>query len=124
MKGWIGITLGDLTGIGPEVTLKAVAAESPNDDTKFLFIGDEKNLRQLNSSLGLNLPLKTFSNYNDSGKFFITNPSERGQLVRESSLPENLPAGSPLAANLAIAALRDGGQRCLRGELDARRAGN
>jgi 4-hydroxythreonine-4-phosphate dehydrogenase len=34
------------------------------------------------------------------------------------ALPENLPAGSPLAANAAVAALRDGGQRCLRGELD------
>jgi 4-hydroxythreonine-4-phosphate dehydrogenase len=30
-----------------------------------------------------------------------------------------LPAGSPLAANTAVLSLRDGGQRCLRGELDA-----
>ena len=28
MKGWIGISLGDVTGIGPEVTLKALAAEA------------------------------------------------------------------------------------------------
>ena len=26
MTRWIGITLGDVTGIGPEVTLKALAA--------------------------------------------------------------------------------------------------
>jgi 4-hydroxythreonine-4-phosphate dehydrogenase len=34
-------------------------------------------------------------------------------------LPENLPCGSPLAANAAVAALKDAGERCLRGELDA-----
>ena len=28
MNNWIGITLGDVTGIGPEVTLKALAAEA------------------------------------------------------------------------------------------------
>ena len=27
MTGWIGISLGDVTGIGPEVALKAIAAE-------------------------------------------------------------------------------------------------
>jgi 4-hydroxythreonine-4-phosphate dehydrogenase len=34
-------------------------------------------------------------------------------------LPEKLPAGSPLAAHVAVGALREGGGRCLRGELDA-----
>ncbi len=34
MKGWLGISLGDVTGIGPEVTLKAIAAEAAADDTK------------------------------------------------------------------------------------------
>ena len=119
IRNFIGISLGDITGVGPEVALKAVAAEAHADDTKYLFIGDETILRQLNSSLGLNLPLHTFSGYGDSGNFFITNPSARGSLVHESPLPNNLPFGSPLAAHLAIAALRDGGQRCLRGELDA-----
>ena len=112
MTGWIGISFGDITGVGPEVALKAVAAESQNDDTKYLFIGDEKILRQLNEKLSLNLPLKKFSNYNDSGNFSVTNP-------RAEPLPENLPAGSPFAADAAVAALRDGGERCLRGELDA-----
>ncbi len=119
MKGWLGISLGDVTGVGPEVALKAVAAEPRSAATKYLFIGDEKNFRELNALLGLNLPLKTFSSYNETGKLFITNPSERGQPVRKSPLPDDLLAGSPLAAHLAIAALRDGGERCLRGELDA-----
>ena len=112
MKNWIGISLGDVTGIGPEVALKAVAAEVGADDFKYLLIGDEKILARLNEKLSLNLPLQKFSGSGDSGNFFVVNP------VAES-LPESLPAGSPLAANASVAWLRDGGQRCLRGELDA-----
>ena len=112
MKNWIGISLGDATGVGPEVALKAVAAEIAADDTKYLLIGDEKNLRSLNERFLLNLPLQKFSGYDDGGKVFITNPLA-------SPLPADLPEGSPLAAHAAIAALHDGGQRCLRGELDA-----
>ena len=112
MKNWIGISLGDVTGVGPEVALKAVAAEASADETKYLLIGDEQYVRQLNASLGLNLPLKKFAGSSDCGRFFVTNPQNK-------SLPENLPAGSPLAAHAAVAALHDGGHRCLRGELDA-----
>jgi 4-hydroxythreonine-4-phosphate dehydrogenase len=112
MTGWIGISLGDVTGIGPEVALKAVAAEAGRDETKYLFIGDEKILQQLNQKFSLNLSLKKFSNYNDPGKFFIANSLAE-------PLPKNLAAGSPLAANAAVASLRDGAERCMRGELDA-----
>jgi 4-phospho-D-threonate 3-dehydrogenase / 4-phospho-D-erythronate 3-dehydrogenase len=112
IRNFIGISLGDVTGVGPEVALKAVAAEAGRDDTKCLFIGDGKILQRLNEKLSLNLPLEKFSSYNDSGRFFIANP-------QAGLLPENLPTGSSLAATAAVAALRDGGQRCFRGELDA-----
>jgi 4-hydroxythreonine-4-phosphate dehydrogenase len=112
MTGWIGISLGDVTGIGPEVALKAVAAEAARDDTKYLLIGDADYVFSLVECLKLDLPLKIFSSYNDTGKFFITN------LFKEK-VPERLPAGSPLAAHASVAWLRDGGERCLRGELDA-----
>jgi 4-hydroxythreonine-4-phosphate dehydrogenase len=112
MTGWIGITLGDVTGIGPEVALKAIAAEAAGDQTRYLLIGDRDGALRLNQKSGLNLPLENFSQYSDSGRFFITNPSAK-------SLPENLPAGSSDAAHTAIAALRDGAERCLRHELDA-----
>jgi 4-hydroxythreonine-4-phosphate dehydrogenase len=112
MTGWIGISLGDVTGIGPEVALKAVAAEAPKDDAKYLFIGDEKKLRQVNEKLSLNLPLKKFSGYADAGKFFSANP------VAEP-LPEELPLSSLLAARASVKCLRDGAERCLRRELDA-----
>jgi 4-hydroxythreonine-4-phosphate dehydrogenase len=110
MTGWIGISLGDITGIGPEVALKAVTAEVGRDETKYLLIGDEKILSHLNEKFSLHLPLKKFSGWEDSGRFFI---------LSGESLPNKLPAGSPLAANLAITALRAGALHCLRGELDA-----
>jgi len=112
MNGWIGISLGDVTGVGPEVALKAVAAEAGRDDVKYLFIGDEKILRHLNENLSLDLPLKKFAGSDATGKFFIASPLAK-------PLPENLLAGSPHAANAAVSWLRDGGQRCIRGELDA-----
>ncbi len=112
MKNWIGISLGDVTGVGPEVSLKAVAAEAAADDYKYLLIGDENSARRLGAALNLNLPLQTYSNSDQSGKFFILNPLP-------AALPEKLPAGSPLAADCAVASLRAGGQRCLRGEIDA-----
>ena len=111
-RNFIGISLGDVTGIGPETALKAVAAEAAADETKYLFIGDEKILRRLDRKLSLHLPLKKLSSPHAGGRFFITSPFA-------GILPENLPAGSPPAAHAAVAALRDGGQRCLRGELDA-----
>ena len=110
MTGWIGISLGDVTGIGPEVALTAVAAEAANDETKYLFIGDEKILSRLNKKLTLNLPLQKFSGFGDNGKFFV---------LSGKPLPSKLPAGSPLAANLAITTLRAGALHCLRGELAA-----
>ncbi len=109
---FIGISLGDVTGIGPEVALKAIAAEAAADKAKYLLIGDQKILQKLNKKLLLNLPLKFFSSYTASGRFCFFNPLAE-------PLPDNLPAGSPLAANAAVTALRDGGQRCLRGELAA-----
>ena len=102
MKGWLGISLGDVTGIGPEVTLKAVAAEAACDDAKYLFIGDGKILERLNKKLSLNLTLQKFTGKSGDERFFFINPSAEK---------------SPTKA--AIACLRDGAERCLRGELDA-----
>lgn len=111
MNGWLGISLGDISGIGPEVALKAVAAEANKDKTKYLFIGDEKILARLNKKFRLNLPLQLFADKNSSGRFYFTNP------ILEKP-PAKLPAGSRIA-NAAISCLRDGARRCLRGELDA-----
>jgi 4-hydroxythreonine-4-phosphate dehydrogenase len=112
MKNWIGITLGDVTGIGPEVTLKALAAGPTNDGIQYLLIGDEGYLHRLNEKLGTGLPLEKYSSCQAGGRIFTTQPFAE-------PLPENLPAGSPAAANAAFAALKHAAKRCLRGELDA-----
>jgi 4-hydroxythreonine-4-phosphate dehydrogenase len=112
MTGWIGISLGDITGIGPEVTLKALALEAPAGDARYLLIGDDQHARHLNRQLGLNLPLKAFGAKGDTGQIFLHNPLAE-------SLPAGLAGGAPAAARAAVAWLKDGAQRCLRGELDA-----
>ena len=110
--GRIGIALGDFTGIGPEVTLKALAAEAATDDTRYLLIGDAAHLRRLNERLHLRLPLEPYRGAAEGGRFFVHSPSSE-------ALPETLSPGSPAAALAALSWLTDGAQRCLRGELDA-----
>ena len=59
--GIIAISFGDPGGIGPEISLKAVAAELAADDTPYLLIGDEEQADSLNRQLGLNLKISPAS---------------------------------------------------------------
>jgi len=112
MSGPIGITLGDVTGVGPEVTLKALAAELPRDDARYLIIGDPSVVQRTNDRLSLKLDIKLFSHAQSAERLCVTNPFSE-------SLPTDLPPGSPLAARASVAWLENGAQRCLRNELDA-----
>jgi 4-hydroxythreonine-4-phosphate dehydrogenase len=112
MTGWIAISLGDITGIGPEVTLKALAAETDTDGARYLLIGDGDHVAALHKRLGLRFPLRPFSEFVGQGGVFLHNP------LREP-LPAGLETGSPAAARAALAWLTDGAQRCLRQEVDA-----
>src|SRR5579859_5081120 len=107
MTGWIGISLGDVTGIGPEVTLKALAADAPGDDFRYLLIGDAGQLDHLNRQLGLQLALQPFRGYDGLGRIFVHDPGPQ-------PLPPDLVAGSPAAANASVAWLKEGAERCLR----------
>ena len=112
MVGWIGISLGDVTGVGPEVTLKALAAGGHGDGLRYLLIGDAAVLDALNRRLGINLPLQPYQGPDAQGTFFVHNPLAE-------PLPPDLVAGSPAAAGASLAWLKDGAERCLRHELDA-----
>jgi 4-hydroxythreonine-4-phosphate dehydrogenase len=112
MSPWLGISLGDVTGIGPEVTLKALAAELERDATRYLLIGDAEHTRAAVRRFGLNLPLTNYQSKDAPGRLFLCQPLAE-------SLPGDLPPGSPLAARAAVAWVREGAARCLRGELDA-----
>ena len=110
MNGRIGITLGDVTGIGPEVTLKAMAAW-PDEGHRCLVIGDEGCLRATQARLGLSLDLKPFRNWEQPGRFFFHDPSG-------SALPAKLSHGDPAVADAALEWLREGTTLCLTGQLD------
>ena len=108
----IGITLGDVTGIGPEVVLKALVSEMPVDETRYLLIGDAGHVRRLNQHFGLKLPLENDAGLNQPGRIFLFNPLS-------APLPSDLVEGSPAAARAAVAWLTEGARRCLGRELDA-----
>ncbi|HXT39782.1 MAG TPA: 4-hydroxythreonine-4-phosphate dehydrogenase PdxA [Candidatus Angelobacter sp.] len=112
MTGWIGIALGDITGIGAEVALKALAAEMSADETRYLLLGDEARLHRLNDQLHAGLRLLPHRGPRDSGRIFIHDPASE-------PLPAKLQQGAPAAAAAALAWLTDGAQRCLRHEIDA-----
>lgn len=107
---WIGISLGDVTGIGPEVTLKALELELQNDSANYLLIGDPGYVERLNSRLRLHLPIQPTPDR--SSRISVFNPLS-------NSLPQELSPGAPEAARAAVAWIKEAGERCLRGELDA-----
>lgn len=100
----IAISIGDVTGVGPEVTLKALAAELQADAADYLLIGDAGVLRHTNDRLGLGLSF--------GERIEITTPSRK-------PLPAGLPHGAPEAARAALDYLREGARRCLSKQTDA-----
>ena len=108
----IAISLGDMTGIGPEVTLKALAQEPASEETRYLLIGDARYLQRLNEQLGTKLALPRFEDLSTQGRFQVYDPLSE-------PLPPDLVAGAAAAARAALAYLTDGAQRSLRQEVDA-----
>lgn len=109
----VGITLGDVTGVGPEVVAKALAAELPADPTRYALIGDAAVLERLRSAI----PALS-SAWGALDRAFAEERLRWIQPLAEP-LPPNLPAGDPRAAQAALAWLREGVRHCLSGELAA-----
>jgi 4-hydroxythreonine-4-phosphate dehydrogenase len=105
MPGRIAITIGDVTGIGPEVTLKALAAELPRDDWNYVLFGDPDVIQRSNAQLELKLPI-------DSGRRISID-------AVSVSVPSRLPPGAAPVAHAALAWLRAGAKCCLSREADA-----
>ena len=106
----IGISLGDVTGIGPEVTLKALCAEQAVDETRYLLIGDARCAQSLNQRLGLSLQLVPEATASASDRFLLAH--------LPSTLDEHLPQGSADAACASVEWVCEGARRCLAGKLN------
>lgn len=103
----IGLTLGDVTGIGPEITLKALRELIADPGPDFLILGDPGYLHRANEAIGL-----SFGAQGDGARVEVQSASPR-------PLPLSLRPGAPEAARAAVDWLQDGAERCLRGELAA-----
>jgi 4-hydroxythreonine-4-phosphate dehydrogenase len=109
----IGIALGDVTGIGPEVTLKALAVErNKSAEVQYTIIGDLGLLQALNKRLALDLPLQDAKTSLERQKISVLNPLSQ-------PLPQTLHPGAPEAARAAVAWVKEGAQLCLRGHFEA-----
>ena len=108
----LGITLGDITGIGPEVALKALAREViADEDTRYVLIGDHGVVRELCGLLGVEADLPCWSERESiASRVYVHDP-------KAAPLPRDLPAGAPEAAVAAVRWLREGARLCLAGEL-------
>lgn len=107
----LGISLGDPTGIGPEVTLKALQAELAEDDTRYVLIGDEGCILRQASQLGMRL---------DLGASCSSHPPRLSLAPAPlPPLPDSLPTAGSQAAEAALAWLTHAARLCLDGQLDA-----
>ncbi len=117
MNTRIGITCGDVNGIGPEIALKAVSSNGWKNDVEFTFIGPENlptpgNPDELFSNAwkpaapehsASRRKANTFSNIWNIGLNEVPTP---GNITAEASMT-------------AVAAIERGVQGCLSGEIDA-----
>ena len=106
----IGIALGDPSGIGPEVTLKALLSIPP-DGTHYLLIGDGDNFEAVRRQLGLALDYTASPVLALQDRISLWNPLPGG-------LPLGMAPGCTAAAEMALASLRAAARLCLEGVLD------
>lgn len=109
----LGITLGDVTGIGPEVAFKALAHELGHDDsTRYVLIGDSAVAAYYCGLLGIEGELARWEDREDQfSRLYLLQPLT-------DCLPVHLPAGAPEASTAAVRWLKEGALRCLNGEFD------
>lgn len=107
----LGVTLGDITGIGPEVAFKA-AGRSEFAGAALVFIGDPESVGNAAALAGITTPVRIWPGRPFAG------PGLWQIHSAGTSLPPGLPSGAPEASRAAVEWLRDGAQRCLSGDLD------
>jgi 4-hydroxythreonine-4-phosphate dehydrogenase len=109
----VGIALGDVTGIGPEITVAALQAESTADDTRYVVLGDAPTIRASLDRLGWDPGFRRLTMAEAGDRFLLHEQPLR------MPLPASMPSGAAPAAKAALAWLTEGAQLCLTGQLDA-----
>ncbi len=115
-KQRIGITIGDVAGIGAEVVLKAIEDKSLLEDCLPVVIGDYKFLEKTSKQLGL-----TFDVLKVSGGDQIPLLSEKPIIYDLSNICEEVEIGkeSAIAGKAAAEYIEEAVRLCLRNQLDA-----
>ena len=113
----IGITIGEINGIGPEVALKAVGKYRWPADVRFVFIGSEQVVRE--QAAAMKIPVSRKIEFLNVKQTFQPARPEKGRL---ESLPHMKWHPGKIrvdASRLAKQAIRRAVEGCLSGELDA-----
>lgn len=107
----LGITLGDVTGIGPEVALKGLARVVVDDvETNYLLIGDAAVAQYFAGLLGIETELPDWADRD-------LVPSRVYLLSPGPGLSTDLSPGHPDAARAAVQWLETGAALCMSGDL-------
>ncbi len=88
----IGISIGDPGGIGPEITLKALAAKESLPQANYIVFGSSFILEKERERLGLKLEITPFQNKKDASISSIS-------LWNNTPLANTIKSGVPSAAN-------------------------
>ncbi len=113
----IGITIGDINGIGPEIALKAVARGRWPADVRFVFLGNEAIVRE--QAKAMKIPVSKKIRFVDVEQTFASARSGKGRLESLPHVKWNPGRIRVDASLLAEAAIRRAVENCLSGELDA-----
>lgn len=108
----LGITLGDPTGIGPEVVAGAIQSLASEPGCQYVLIGDLGVIERAFRARGLPSP-RTLSGADSLFLETVAAVEPPGP-----ALFADLPVGGDEAARAAVGWLRFGGEACIQGQLD------
>jgi 4-hydroxythreonine-4-phosphate dehydrogenase len=108
----VALTLGDVTGVGPEVALKALARVVPEDDVHYVIIGDRDVATYFAGLLGAVVDFPTW----EPG---ISSRARVSLLAPCPPLESGLSAGDESAARAAVEWIAAGARGCMEGRFQA-----
>ena len=116
-KPLLALTLGDPSGIGPEVVVKALADPEINDEARMFVAGTQQAVKQALSETGIDLPVETIENPSDTPDTTEVIPVLSVGDYEDVEFPQGRhSADSGRASHLWV---ETAAKMCLAGEIDA-----